>query len=162
MEIHLAQILFQMVNFGVVFGALTYLMYKPVLKALRQRSQKIADSQQAADELLQEKAEIEKQKTKVVSQARKEANDLMAEARQQADTKKADLLKKAKQEVQAYVEDGKSKWAVEKQQKLAELEKQMADAVFAVAEKVVGQTLDKKTHATLIDQGIKEVLVGLK
>ena len=89
MEIHLAQILFQMVNFGVVFGALTYLMYKPVLKALRQRSQKIADSQQAADELLQEKAEIEKQKTKVVSQARKEANDLMAEARQQAFEKAA-------------------------------------------------------------------------
>jgi len=38
MDIQLPQIIFQIVNFGVVVGALTYLLYKPVKKMLDERS----------------------------------------------------------------------------------------------------------------------------
>ena len=44
MDIQLPQIIYQLVNFGVVFGAVTYLLYKPVQKILDERSKRIADS----------------------------------------------------------------------------------------------------------------------
>ncbi|MEO8581001.1 MAG: F0F1 ATP synthase subunit B [Patescibacteria group bacterium] len=161
MNIQLSQILFQLINFGVVFGALLYLVYKPVLKTLHERSKKIQDSQQAAEQLIQQKAETEKMTQKSLNQAKKEATDLLAETKKLADKKKDELMSKAKTEVQQFLSDEKSKWLQEKQQMIKHLEKEMSEAVFSISEKVLGESIDTKTHGKLIDQGIAEVLKSL-
>ena len=161
MDIQFPQILFQLINFGVVFGALLYLVYKPVLKTLAQRSKKIQDSQQAAEELIEQKAEMDKTTQKTVNQAKKEATELLSEAKKQADKKKEELMIKAKADVQQFLTEEKSKWSQEKQQMIKQLEKEMADAVFSISEKVLGQSIDQKTQSKLIDQSITEVIKTL-
>ena len=44
MDIQLPQIIFQLVNFGVVFGAIVYLLYKPTQKILDERAKRVADT----------------------------------------------------------------------------------------------------------------------
>lgn len=161
MEIQFSQIIFQMINFGVVLGALTFLVYKPVLKALEQRAKKIQESQQAADELLSEREALEKLKQKAAEQSKKDAAELMAEAKKQADKKKADLFSSAKQEVQSYVEEEKEKWTQEKKQMMKQMQSEMTEAVFTISERVLKNSIDKKAQSKLIDQGIEEVLQAL-
>lgn len=161
MDIQFPQILFQLINFGVVFGALLFLVYKPVLKTLQQRSKKIQDSQRDAEELIQQKAEMDKTTQKVLTQAKKDATELLAEAKKIADKKKEELMGKAKTEVQQYLTDEKEKWNQEKQQMIKQLEKEMADAVFSISERVLGESIDKKAQSKLIDQGIADVLKSL-
>ena len=161
MEIQFSQIIFQMITFGVVWGALTFLVYKPVLKALEQRAKKIQESQQAADELLSEREALEKLKQKAAEQSKKDAAELMAEAKKQADKKKADLFSSAKQEVQSYVEEEKEKWTQEKKQMMKQMQSEMTEAVFTISERVLKNSIDKKAQSKLIDQGIEEVLQAL-
>jgi F-type H+-transporting ATPase subunit b len=161
MDIQISQILFQIVNFGIVFVALSYLLYKPVLKTLKQRSKKIQESQQAADELIRQKEELDKTAQKALNQAKKDATELLADAKKQADKKKEELMAKAKDEVQQFLTDEREKWNQEKQQMIKQLEKEMADAVFSISEKVLGQSVDQKAQSKLIDQSIAEVLKTL-
>lgn len=161
MEIHLDQIIFQIINFGVVFGALTFLMYKPVLKALKQRADKIEESQKAADEIISEKAQLDQTQQKTIADARKQANKIIEDAKSQAEAKKTELLKKAKADVADYLETEKGKWQVEKQQKLASIEKDVTDAVFAISGKVINKSLTKKDHEKLVDDSIKEIVAAL-
>lgn len=163
MQIDILQILFQLINFGIVVGALTFLMYKPILKTLQRRAEKVAASQKAADELIKEREEIEQIKKKESAKAKQEAAKLMNEAKEQVDEKKQELLKKAKEEVKAYVADEKAKWDKEKVNLKKSMEKEFTQAVFTVTEKLVGRAdvIDTKTHGKLIDQSIDEVLKAI-
>jgi len=84
MDIKLNLILFQVVNFGVVFGALVYFLYKPVVKLLDARAKKTADAEKAAAETLKEREETEVIKTKTKAQAEKEAAKLLEKTKEQA------------------------------------------------------------------------------
>lgn len=158
MDIQAVQILFQIINFGVVLGALTFLLYKPVVKTLQRRSDKIAESQKAADEVLAQRDAIEELKKKATSAAKQETAKLLAEAKEQADAKKAELMKVAKEDVKGYVVEEKAKWDKEKARLLKQMEADFTSGVFQVVDKVLGAgVIDKKTHAKLIDQSITDI-----
>jgi len=161
MDIQILQILFQIINFGVVLAALTFLMYKPMIKALQQRSKKIEDAEKAANEMLTEKEAMEKTKQKVLSDAKKQATTIMNEVEEKAELRKQELMKKAKEEVKEFVQEEKTKWEDEKSSMLKILEKDFAKAVFQISEKVLGQSVDQKAHSKLIDQSIAEVIKSL-
>lgn len=157
MEIKLVQILFQVVNFGVVLGALTVLLYKPILKMLDERAKKVEEADKAAQETLREKEEIDALKKKSKVQADRDAAKLLEKAREQAAELKKELAKKAKDELHQEHEKALSVWKQEKSSMMSEMQKEFASAVFAVTEKLIGQSVDKKAHTKLIDQGIKEL-----
>ncbi|OGJ22398.1 MAG: hypothetical protein A2804_00585 [Candidatus Pacebacteria bacterium RIFCSPHIGHO2_01_FULL_46_10] len=157
MDIKLDQILFQMVNFGVVFGAIVFLVYKPVIKVLDERAKKIHDADRAAEESLKEKDAIDELKKKEKVRAEKESAKMMEKAREQATELKKELTEKARVEIKLDKEKAVKSWELEKKGEHAAMRKEFVDAVYAVTEKVVGKAVDKKAHASLIDKGLKEL-----
>ena len=157
MDIKLDQILFQMVNFGVVFGAIVFLVYKPVIKVLDERAKKIHDADRAAEESLKEKDAIDELKKKEKVRAEKESAKMMEKAREQATELKKELTEKARVEIKLDKEKAVKSWELEKKGEHAAMRKEFVDAVYAVTEKVVGKAVDKKAHAGLIDKGLKEL-----
>lgn len=154
MDIQIAQIIFQLINFGVVAGALTVLLYKPILKTLKQRAEKIAESQKAAEQILAEKDELDRVKKQELEKAKKESVQLVSTASKEAEEKKSELMANARKEVKAYVESEKEKWEKEKAQMMKNFQKELRDAVFLVTEKVISKGIDEKTHGKLIDESI--------
>lgn len=161
MDIQLSQIIFQIINFGIVVGALTFLLYKPMLKALEQRALRIQEAEKAANQMISEKEKMEQTKQKMLADAKKEAANIMNEIEEKAQEREAELMKKAEQEVEVFIEEEKVKWESEKKQMIKALEQDFSDAVFQVAEKVIGASIDQKAHAKLIDQSITEVIKAL-
>ncbi len=157
MEINGLQILFQLVNFGVVFAALTFLLYKPVLKILDERRQKIEEGQKAAQASISQQEEIEAMKKKASTQANKDAAQTIEKAKEEAKELKARLSKEAKEEVKIAKEKELTKLQDEMKEMKAAQEKQVAQMAVAVASKVIGAAVDEKAHAKLIDQSIKEL-----
>src|SRR5689334_15718740 len=104
MDIQIPQILFQIVNFGVVAGALTYLLYKPVQKMLAERSSRVEEAQKAAEVTLAEKANIDKMKKDATKAAEKQAAALIEEATKEYQARKKDLMMQAKREAAAEYE----------------------------------------------------------
>ena len=80
MEINIYQILFQILNFGVVMYLLNKVLYKPVMKMLDDRAKKINEGMSQAEKNLKAGEEIEKTKKAEVSKARKEASSIIAAA----------------------------------------------------------------------------------
>ena len=150
MDIQLPQILFQVINFGVVMGALTYLLYKPIQKLMDERATRIAEGQAAAEAAVAERDNLEAQKRKLERENDKKAAELIEQATQKAQTQKQELLAKAKAEAQVEVEKLKEQWELEKAQLRQEMRQEMIEAVMTVTEKVIGQKLSDKADAKLI------------
>lgn len=161
MEIHFDQILFQIINFSVVVGALTYLLYKPVLKILEERAEKIAEAQKQAEQMLKETAEVEEMKKSAKKEAQKEAAAIVDEARAQAQKQKSEIMAQAKKDALVEIEKMKADWHSQQEAQLKSMQKDFADAVVAVSEKVLGAAIDKKAHAKLIDTELDAIIKSM-
>lgn len=157
MEINISQIIFQLINFGVVAAALTYFLYKPVLKMLDDRRTKTDEAQKAAEATIREKEEIEVLKKKAKTQAEKDAVKMLEEAREEAKALKSKLTKDVKEEVSTLKTKELAKVEAERKATLAKMEEEVGKLSVAVAAKILGEEVDAKTHKTLIANSIKEL-----
>jgi F-type H+-transporting ATPase subunit b len=157
MDIQFPQILFQIINFGVVFGALTYLLYKPVKKMLAERSMRIEEAQKAAEVTIAEKKAIDDMKVQAKKQAEKEAAEILEKAVVDAAARKKQLMSEAKKEAEAeltrMMETGKSA----ERAMLKDMESKFAEAVISTTEKLVG-SFDKKASQKVIDAELKNLI----
>ena len=158
MDIQLPQILFQIVNFSVVAGALTYLLYKPVQKIFEERADRIAQAQKAAEETLAQQSKLDEQARKIKKDAEKQAAEILEEAKQKAEARRKQMLAEAKAEADTQRSKLMDEWATEKQQMLKEMRQELVDAVIATSQKVLGEKLDKKAHSKLIDQELDAIV----
>ena len=161
MEIQVAQIIFQIINFGVVFGALSYLLYKPIIKILNERAQKIEEGQVAAQKAIAEQEKIEEMKKQIRQKADKEAAKMLEEVNKAAVDRKSKLTAQAKEEALAEVDRLRNAWNDEKRKSLKDMQSQFSEAVIAAAEKVVGESLSAKTHAKLIEEEFNTLVKSL-
>lgn len=157
MNINLYQILFQLINFGVVFGALTYFLYKPLLKVIDDRRAKTEEAEKIAEATIREKEEIEALKKKAKSQAEKDAVKFLEEAREEAKALKTKLSKEVKEEVVGMRAKEVAKIESEGKAQLAKMEEEVARLSVAIAAKIMGTEVDEKTHKALISSSIKEL-----
>jgi F-type H+-transporting ATPase subunit b len=140
-----------------VIGVLTFLLYKPVQKMLRERSERIEEAQKAAEATIAEKRNIDEIVKKTIKKAETEAASLIEEATQVAAQRKKQLLAEAKTTVEAEVTKMRQDWEDDKSAMLDDIKREFSSAVFTTVEKVVG-SLDKKTHQQLVDAELKTLL----
>ena len=161
MDIQLPQLLFQIVNFSVVFGALVYLLYKPLMKILDERAERVSQSLKEAELATQEKEKLQALKTKTKREAEKEAAEILEEAKKIASKRKQELTAETKETLAKEMQKAHSRWQAEKKQMTATMKKQLIESVIQVSGLVIGKKLDKKTNEKLITQGLEEVLQSL-
>lgn len=161
MNIEPSQIIFQIINFGVVLGVLTYLLYKPVLKIFAERAKRIEEGQKAAQKAIEQQGKIEEIKQKTEAEAKKKASQVLKEATVEAESKKAVLLEEARAAALVEIEKMKKAWSSEKEQLVAKIRSEVVETVMTASEKVLGKALDAKTHSKLIDEELANVLKSL-
>lgn len=159
MEINVLQIVFQMINFGVVFGAVTFLLYKPVIKIIDERREKAEEAEKAATQALHSKEEAENIKKKAKTQAEKEASATIEKAQEEAKKLKASMTKDVKEEVKVLREKELAKLKEEVTGKNAQVRNQVGELSVAIAEKVLGQKVaaDAKLQSKLVDEQMKSL-----
>ena len=130
-------ILIQVVNFGLLMAVLTYFLYKPVLRVLTERQEKIAQGIKDAEEAGQAKAEATEKKKIVIAAANKEAEAMASRAKEHAVTK-ADQIIAAAQVKAIQVAKAASLRAEEvKAIALKESESEITKLAILAAEKVL-------------------------
>lgn len=157
MEINVLQVLFQIINFGVVFGALTYFLTKPIIKMLDDRRTQTEEAAKAAEMSLRERDSVEAMKKKAKVQSEKDAQAIIDAAKVEAKELKSTLTKEAKEEVSALRAKEIAKMESEMKGKQEESEKEVIKLSVAIASKVIGKEVDEKTHQSLISQSIKDL-----
>ena len=72
MQINAIQIILQIVNFAVLVTVLTKFLYKPILKILEGRAQRIQEGLEAAEKSLEERAAVEEKKQEILIKTEKQ------------------------------------------------------------------------------------------
>ena len=99
----------QILNFTVLAGLLTYLLYKPILKMLADREEKIAQGVRDAEEAAVARAAAEDSRKEILANAHHEAEDVTARARAHAEGIGDETVKKAEAKAESIIEDAKAK-----------------------------------------------------
>ncbi|MCX6807020.1 MAG: F0F1 ATP synthase subunit B [Candidatus Berkelbacteria bacterium] len=150
-------LLAQVVNFFILLLVLYFFVYKPIISILDKRNKTIKESQDEAERIKQESAELEIKKKEILAKAREEAMKIIQEARKEGENAKGDAVKKAQEGAQKIVSDAKVTIKAEQEAAFMELKKEVADMVIAVSSKVIAKNIDSDSESKLIDNVVKEM-----
>ncbi len=158
--ITLPGLLTQLVSFLVLFGALYLVLYKPMTRMLDSRSLRIRESLESADRARQEAASSAEQVEQELAQARIQGQALIAEARTAASQFRQQEDVRTRGEMEAMLERARTEIERERDAAIEQVRSQFANLAITAAERVVERSLDKDSHAQLIDKVLDEGLAA--
>jgi F-type H+-transporting ATPase subunit b len=130
----------QLINFGVLFVGLTYLLYKPVMKTLDARREKVAQGVVDADQAALKLATAGTEASTIVKGAESDAEGIVASARDAATAEKTRILKEAETRAHALEADAEARATETASKALRDSEKEIARLSVLAAEKVLRET----------------------
>lgn len=139
----------QLLNFAIVLIVLWKWAYKPIVKLLEERQEKIAHSVKQADAIEKRVHELESEQKEVIATAKSEAAKILDEARVSAQDRTKELLAKAKEEVKGVVAQGKTQLEAQKIQMIAEAREEIAAIAVEAARKILADGVDEKKATKL-------------
>jgi F-type H+-transporting ATPase subunit b len=142
----------QVISFGIVCFLLQRFAYKPILKVLQERREKIAESLANAEKIKADLANAQVKVQEILSQAGAQGNKMIEEARQSA----AKVLEVESQKAIATANDiiAKARQASEAElvRMKTELRKEVGRLVVNTTTKVTGKILTADDQARLADE----------
>jgi F-type H+-transporting ATPase subunit b len=154
--INLGYLISQIVNFTLLAVLLYFVAYKPILRMLDERSARIKQGLADAEMASKRAAEMEQEFERRMTEARKEGQEIIAQATKMSEKAGQDMLDKAREEAKAQIEKAKEEISRERELAMADLRQQVAELSLAISEKVIGQTLDEQKQRQLIADFVKQ------
>lgn len=127
----------QLINFGVLFAGLSYLLYKPVMKILDERSEKIAEGVRSAEEATEKASHADEEVKAKLHTAEQEADAIVAGSRETATNERTRIIKEAEARAASLEADAQARATEDAQKVLRESEKEIARLAVLAAEKVL-------------------------
>jgi len=147
----------QVISFSIVAFLLHRFAYKPILRTLEDRRQRIAESLTNAEKVKEELAKAETAREEIMVNANQQANELIEEARQVA----ARLQEKESQKAIATAEQivAKARAAAEADhaRMLTELRQEVGRLVVQTTTQVAGKVLTSDDQRRLVEEANKEL-----
>jgi len=149
--INLGYLLIQIIAFVVIYVLLTRFIFDPLIAVLRDRRTRIQrgleDAEKAANARMNAEAEAEK----ILQQARGEAQGIVDEARGRGEEVAQQVQQDARAEAEDIRNEARQAAQAERDVQLAGLRGQVAAISIAVAQQLIGASLDERRQQALID-----------
>ncbi|MCZ6891697.1 MAG: F0F1 ATP synthase subunit B [Chloroflexi bacterium] len=153
---HWPSLLVYLVNFTLLLAILYVVGYKPILRILNQRTERIRGSLEEAEQIRAESEVRQEEMKRELDQARQEGQVLITQARELADRYRDEERQKAKVEAEAFLTRARSDIERERDNAIEEVRQQFADLAITAAERVVERSLDKDAHREVIEKVLQE------
>jgi F-type H+-transporting ATPase subunit b len=158
--ISLGYLVFQIFNFSIICILLYAWAYKPILKMLDNRKQKIAQGLEDARIASEARANAEQDAAKILAEAQNKANQVVRESTERAETAALEIRATAEADATKAREAALAEVHVERDRMLGDLRSQIAALAIAAAQKLVGASLDEKRQHALINEFFSGVRAG--
>ena len=148
----------QVINFAIVFWVLYRFAFKPLLKTIDERNNKIEKGLSDADSFEKKLQAAEDNYNKKIDEAKVEARKVVEDAVQKSELKRKESLEKTREEIGVVINQEKEKMQLEKEKTLKEIRSEVSDLVLASLEKVLESKVGGDAEKKLIQKSIKENL----
>jgi F-type H+-transporting ATPase subunit b len=151
-QINIFQVVIAAANFVAFLVLLYVLALKPVSAMLEERRARIDQGLKDAEQARRDRESAESERVATLSEARKEANDILARAQKVAqDSRDADIAA-TRAEIERMRERATGEIEAEKQRAITELRGEVADLALAAAGRVVGESMNDDRQRRLVDE----------
>jgi F-type H+-transporting ATPase subunit b len=145
------------VTFLVLVGLLARFAWRPLLDALDRRQESI---RRALDEARQARQELERlrdESSKLLVEARKEADAIISNTRADAARAGEDLKRKSRADAENIIRNAERQIELEAARAVEQIRREAVDLSIAIASKIVQRTLTKEDNERLIGETLKEI-----
>jgi F-type H+-transporting ATPase subunit b len=146
----------QIINFVLLLVIFRLLLYKPLLKMLDERKQRIQEGLEASDEAKARLAQTEQEVAKELDKARQQGQEQIVQAQQIAARIQEEARQSARTEGEQLLERARGEIQLERDSAIAELRREFADLTITAAERVIKEELDENKHRRLIEEVLAE------
>ena len=154
--ISVTSILLHLLNLVVLTVGLYFLLFKPVKRMVRERQEKVKKIEQENSELNAEVKKLKDNTEEVLTEAKKEAADIHEKAVRVANQKADDIIGEAKIKAKGLVERTEKELDEERKKLQQDIEKEITDVSFVVAEKVLARDITKEDNKRMIEECLEE------
>lgn len=130
-------LLAQAVNFAIVLAALTYFLYKPVMKLLAEREEKIKRGITDAKEATALRARVLAEKSGIITRAEAEAEKVVGRASEAGKRERESIIRAGEERARVLLADAEARAEELKRHALRESDKEIAKAAVLAAEKIL-------------------------
>jgi F-type H+-transporting ATPase subunit b len=158
--VSLGFLLFQIFNFAILCILLYAWAYKPVLKMLEIRKQKIAQGLEDARIASDARANAEQEATRIIAEAQAKASQMVRDATDRSEAAALEIRASTEAEISKEREASLAEVQIERDRMLGDLRSQIAALAIAAAQKLIAQSLDEQRQHALINEFFSGVKAG--
>ena len=147
----------QGVNFLLLLGVLHYLLYKPLIGKMQERTAAIQKSLEEAQAARAEAARQQEENAARLRSAYQEAAAIRAQALKEAAEEQRKLVEAAQVEARRLVETARAQTDADIRRARDELRREVAGLAVAVAEKLVRKSLREEDHRRIVDDAVSRI-----
>jgi F-type H+-transporting ATPase subunit b len=147
----------QLINFLIVLAVLWAFVYRPVVKMLDERKEKIEASMKKVEEIDARMTSVEAERDDILKTARKEAQEIAEQAHEAGTSRREEMLVSAKEEVRGVVEKAKKQLADERASMLVELRADIVDITVKAVESILVDQVDEKASQKLAKEMVEKL-----
>lgn len=156
-----AQLLFDTALLAIavffLFMLMSYLLFNPARKLLKDRQERIANDIDSAKEDKESAAALKAEYEGKLKDIDKEAELILAEARQKALKNEAKIVDEAKEEASRIIKRAQEEAELEKKHAMDDMKQEMIQIASLMAQKVVAASIDTDIQDTLVEETLNEM-----
>ena len=148
--------IWSVITFLLVFVVLRWKAWGPLMETLDAREKQINDALNAAEQAKKEAAKVASDNEGVLNEARKEAQDIVSQAREAGDKLKLKLENDGQAKYDQMLIQAKEQIETEKQKALGEIKQMVVDVAISASEKVIQRNLNTDDNKKMIEKTVDE------
>ncbi|MBO4266049.1 MAG: F0F1 ATP synthase subunit B [Lachnospiraceae bacterium] len=141
----------------VLFLFMSYMLFKPTRELLRKRQERIEADLESARSDKDDAEALKNEYEAKMANAQKDADAVLAEARQKAVKNEEMIISQAKDEAAGIIRQAHNEAELEKRKVADEVKTQIIDVASVLAGKVVAAGIDTNIQDSLVEETLKEV-----
>ncbi len=149
---HLGLMTWTLLIFVVLMVLLAKFAFGPITEAVRSREQALTDAMAAAERDRNEAAKLLAEQKSAIEAARSEAQRFIAEGRATAESMRGEMLEQTRTQQADLLDRARKEIESEKAKAIDELRREAVDLALAGAGKLIGQKLDAAADRAIVEQ----------
>lgn len=145
------------INVFILFFALSYFLFNPVQKVLKNRSDKIKNEVENAKKQEAEAIALKAEYEKKLADTRAEVESIIDDARKNAKKMSEEIVAEARTEAQNIINRGNKEIEQEKAKAVDELKNQVIGISTLIASKIIKENVNAKSEDKLFEEALSEI-----
>jgi len=150
-------LLAQIVNFVIIILVLTKLLYKPILNLLEKRKKEIEAGLALTEKMRLEDEKLKAKKSKVLEEARQEAQTIVEAARRQAEEQEKEIIARGQDKAQEIITKAKEEISVLHKELAGDLRREAVGLAGTMVKHLLAELLGERDQHRLIDKKLRQL-----